>query len=71
METTDAAIHNLKDDTNILVGMERLFESEPQNSPLILSVTQVQDKLDWEIKSFRSGIADIMREMQPVKNQII
>jgi len=46
VETTDAAIHNLKDERNILVDMERLFESEPQNSPLIMSVSQVQNKLD-------------------------
>lgn len=52
--------------------MEKLFEAENnEKSPLYKSVSQIQHKLDKEIKQFRSGIADIMSEMQPVKNQII
>jgi hypothetical protein len=44
--------------------MEKLFEAENNDkSPLYKSVSQIQHKLDDEIKQFRSGIADIMREM--------
>lgn len=58
--------------TNLLIDMEKLFEAENnEKSPLYKSVSQIQHKLDNEIKQFRSGIADIMSEMQPVKNQII
>lgn len=58
--------------TNLLIDMEKLFEAENnEKSPLYKSVSQIQHKLDKEIKQFRSGIADIMSEMQPVKNQII
>lgn len=43
--------------------MERLFESENDRSPLLKSVSQIQNKLDEEIKQFKSGVADIMLEM--------
>ena len=69
---SDQSAEFQKVDQNLLIEMERLFESNDNDeSPLIKSVSQVQNQLDKEIKQFRSGITDIMREMQPVKNQII
>jgi DNA polymerase sigma len=60
-----------KQERNLLVDMERLFETEDKHSPVIESVDQINLKLHQEIKHFRSGVADIMHEMQPVKNLIV
>ena len=57
---------------NLLIEMEKLFECEgTDRQPLFKSVTQIQNKLHQEIQQFQSGVHDIMREMQPVKKQII
>lgn len=59
-----------KVERNLLIDMERTFEGG-RNHLTSPNAQSVYDKLHSEIKQFKSGIGEIMKEMQPVKNLII